>query len=86
MEQNLPERVTRLEQQADSMQEDIAEIKDELKRSATKDDVADLKTFFADRDRQFNDKIWKAFYGLLLLLGALVVTFFGLKEIPRLFM
>lgn len=86
MEQNLPERVTRLEQQADSMQEDIAEIKDELKRSATKDDVADLKTFFADRDRQFNDKIWKAFYGLLLLLGALVVAFFGLKEIPKIFL
>lgn len=86
MEQNLPERVTRLEQQANSMQEDIAEIKDELKRSATKDDVADLKTFFADRDRQFNDKIWKAFYGLLLLLGALVVAFFGLKEIPKIFL
>ncbi|HPT62027.1 MAG TPA: hypothetical protein PLN81_10615 [Bacillota bacterium] len=86
MEQNLPERVTRLEQQADSMQEDIAEIKDELKRSATKDDVADLKTFFADRDRQFNDKLWRAFYGLLLLLGAMVVAFFGLKEIPKIFL
>ncbi len=86
MEQNLPERVTRLEQQADSMQEDIAEIKDELKRSATKDDVADLKTFFADRDTQFNDKLWRAFYGLLLLLGAMVVAFFGLKEIPKIFL
>ncbi len=86
MEQNIPERVTRLEQQTNSMREDIAEIKEAQKNSATKSDLTDLKVFFAERDKLFNDKIWKAFYGLLLLLGAMVVAFFGLKEIPRLFM
>lgn len=86
MEQQIPDRVARLEQRVDGIQQDVAEIKETQKESATKNDLAELRTFFTERDRQFNDKLWRAFYGLLLLLGAMVVTFFGLKEIPRLFM
>lgn len=85
MEQNLPERVTRLEQQANAMQEDIAEIKVELKRSATKEDVADLKHYFSERDNLYNEKMWKLIFGLLLLFGGLMVVMFGIKEIPKLF-
>ena len=38
MEQHLPDRVTRLEQRVDSIQKDVIEIKEEQKRSATKED------------------------------------------------
>ncbi len=86
MEQNIPERVTRLEAQANTMQADIAEIKTELKQSATKDDVEDLKVYFTKRDEQYTANMWKVIYGLLILLGGLVVTMFAVKELPKLFM
>lgn len=85
MEQNIPERVTRLEAQANTMQADIAEIKTELKQSATKDDVEDLKVYFTKRDEQYTANMWKVIYGLLILLGGLVVTMFAVKELPKLF-
>lgn len=93
MEYNIPDRVTRLEQQVEGMQRDIAEIKVEVKQSATKSDLVDLKAFFEERDRQYKDweakqidNIWKVVYGLIILLGGLVVTTFAVKELPKIFM
>ena len=92
MEQNLPERVTRLEAESSAMKQDIAEIKVELKKSATKEDLEELKGFFEQRDQQYNsflqqytDNMWKLIFGLLLLFGGLMVVMFGIKEIPKLF-
>ena len=86
MEQNLPERVTRLEQQVEGMQQDITEIKDEVKLSATKSDLIVLRNWLEERDKQFTNNMWKVIYGLLILLGGLVVTMFAVKELPKIFM
>lgn len=85
MEQNIPDRVSKLEYRVNSIQEDVAEIKEEVKQSATKGDLAELKQYFANRDNQYNDKMWKLIFGLLLLFGGLMVVMFGIKEIPKLF-
>ena len=85
MEQNIPDRVSRLEYRVNTIQEDVAEIKEEIKQSATKTDLAELKDYFSDRDKQYNDKMWKLIFGLLLLFGGLMVVMFGIKEIPKLF-
>lgn len=85
MEQNIPDRVSKLEYRVNSIQEDVAEIKKEIKQSATKTDLAELKDYFSDRDKQYNDKMWKLIFGLLLLFGGLMVVIFGIKEIPKLF-
>lgn len=80
-----PERLTRVENRLDNVEANIAEIKAEVKQSATKDDLAELKQYFSDRDKQFNNNMWKLIFGLLLLFGGLMVVMFGIKEIPKLF-
>lgn len=80
-----PERLTRVENRLDNVEANIAEIKAEVKQSATKSDLAELKDYFSDRDKQYNDKMWKLIFGLLLLFGGLMVVMFGIKEIPKLF-
>ncbi len=86
MEQHLPDRVTRLEQRVDSIQKDVIEIKEEQKRSATKEDLLILRQWLEERDKQYTNNMWKVIYGLLILLGGLVVTMFAVKELPKLFM
>lgn len=86
MEHNIPDRVTRLEQQVEGMQRDITEIKEEVKLSATKSDLIVLRNWLEERDKQFTNNMWKVIYGLIILLGGLVVTMFAVKELPKIFM
>lgn len=83
---NIPDRVTRLEQQVEGMQRDITEIKEEVKLSATKSDLIVLRNWLEERDKQFTNNMWKVIYGLIILLGGLVVTMFAVKELPKIFM
>ena len=88
----LENRVTVLEAQMNEVREDIGEIKEQLKESATKEDLADLKGFFKERDETFQkredrtmDNVWKIVFALVALFGALITISFGLREIPKLF-
>jgi len=88
----LENRVTVLEAQMNEVREDIGEIKDQLKESATKEDLDDLKAFFKERDETFQrredhimDNVWKIVFALVALFGALITISFGLREIPKLF-
>lgn len=85
MEQHLPDRVTRLEQRVDSIQKDVIEIKEEQKRSATKEDLLVLRQWLEERDKQYTQNMWKLIYGLLILFGGMMVVMFGIKELPKLF-
>ena len=82
--QDIPERVTRLEAQMSEMRSDVSEIKMQLAKAATKEDVEALKTFFADRDAASNDRLWWLTRALVLLFGAAVMIAFGIEKLPQL--
>lgn len=81
----IPDRVTRLETEMTEVRGDISEIKSQLDKAATKVDMAELKQFFEKRDSDFTRNMWRVVFGLLMLLAALVVTAFGVKELPGIF-
>jgi hypothetical protein len=85
MEKPIEERVTILETWRKGDRQDIDELQEEVKKMATKSDVADLKQFFETRDQQFTKNMWKVIFGLLILLAALVVSMFGIQNLPKLF-
>lgn len=82
--QDIPERVTRLEAQMSEVRDDVGEIKRQLTRTATKADLEELKSFFADRDAMTGDRMWWLTKALVLLFGAAVMLAFGIEKIPQL--
>jgi len=82
--QDIPERVTRLEAQMSEVRDDVGEIKRQLAKTATKEDVEELKTFFSERDAASNDRLWWLTRALVLLFGAAVMIAFGIERLPQL--
>jgi len=81
---DIPERVTRLEAQMSEVRTDVGEIKRQLTKTATKQDLENLKAFFADRDAAAGDRMWWITKALVLLFGAAVLAAFGIEKIPQL--
>lgn len=81
--QDIPERVTRLEAQMSEVRDDVGEIKRQLAKAATKEDVEALKEFFADRDAASSDRLWWLTKALVLLFGAAVMIAFGIERLPQ---
>jgi hypothetical protein len=75
---DISDRVTRLETQVGAMDKNIGEIKQQLRQTATKEDVKELKEFFETRDKHNTDFIKKITWTLLILFGLAVATAFGL--------
>ncbi|WP_408954719.1 hypothetical protein [Natroniella sp. ANB-PHB2] len=82
---DLDNRLTKVETEVENMKEDVAANTEKLQGTATKKDVEDLKRYFGERDSDFTKNMWKLIFGLLVLLGGLLVTMFGIENLPGLF-
>src|SRR5690606_13925773 len=67
MAPDLESRVSVLETQMASVQEDLAEIKQQIGQAATKRDLQDLQQFFDNRDKTYTHNLWRLVFGLVLL-------------------
>lgn len=83
MEENIPNRVTRLETQMAEVRSDVSEIKQRLGTTATKEDVTELRRFLETRDQLHGDKLWWITKTLLLLFGGAVAVAFGIQQLPK---
>jgi hypothetical protein len=63
---------------------DIVSLGRRVDDMATKSEVLDIKDFFCKRDEQYTKNMWRVIFGLLILLAALVVTMFGIQNLPKL--
>lgn len=79
-DESLEGRVTRLEVKVDGLQQDISEIKTDMTSQ-----INSLKTFFTERDQTFTKNLWKLVFGLVVVMVAIVMTFLGIKTLPKLF-
>ncbi|SNY19462.1 hypothetical protein SAMN06265827_105126 [Orenia metallireducens] len=81
----LNDRVTRLESDMKNVQDDVCEIKEHLKETATKEDVINLKDYFEDRDRDFIKNMWKVIFGLIITIVTIAMSLVGIDKIPKIF-
>jgi len=84
---DLENRVSVLETQMASVQEDLAEIKAQIGQAATKQDVQDLQQFFDDRDHTYTHNLWRLVFGLVILVALIAAGAVGisLSEVGPLF-
>jgi len=87
MAPDLESRVSVLETQMASVQEDLAEIKQQIGQAATKRDLQDLQQFFDNRDKTYTHNLWRLVFGLVLLVALIAAGAVGisLSEVGPLF-
>lgn len=80
-------RLERLEAEMKEVRTDVAEIKEQVGKAATKQDLDNLQAFFLERDQSFNRNVWRLLYGLVgvVVLIALAAVGISLSEIGPLF-
>lgn len=85
METSTNERVIRLEERVNAIEDDIGEMKAQLLQTAKKEDMAELRDFLEERDGLYTRNLWKLVFALVGVVGLIALAFVGVKEIPGLF-
>lgn len=81
------ERITRAEADIESLKLNvdkntckIEQIDEKVDtRMATKEDLKELQGFFEGREDKYTNNMWKVIFGLLIVMGGIILTIFGIN-------